>query len=31
MIISRENIKTTIKSCHLFVNEVKLHKNDHIK
>ena len=32
MIISfRENIETTIKSCHLFVKEVKLHENDHIK
>ena len=32
MIISaREGIKTTIKSCHLFVKEVKLHENDHIK
>ena len=32
MIISfRENIKTSIKSCHLFVKGVKLHENDHIK
>ena len=32
MIISfRENIETTIKSCHLFVKEVTLHENDHIK
>ena len=31
IISSREYIKTTIKSCHLFVKEVKLHKNDHIK
>ena len=28
---SRENIKTTIKACHLFFKEVKLHENDHIK
>ena len=31
IISSRENIKTTIKSYHIFVNEVKLHENDHIK
>ena len=32
MIISfRENIETTIKSCHLFVKEVTLHENDHIR
>ena len=31
IISSRENIKTTTKSCHLFVKEVKLHENDHIK
>ena len=31
IISSREGIKTTIKSCHLFVKEVKLHENDHIK
>ena len=31
IISSRENIKTTIKSCHLFVKEVTLHENDHIK
>ena len=31
IISSTENIKTTIKSCHLFVKEVKLHENDHIK
>ena len=31
IISSRENIKTIIKSCHLFVKEVKLHENDHIK
>ena len=31
IISSRENIETTIKSCHLFVKEVTLHKNDHIK
>ena len=31
IISSRENIKTTIKSCHIFVKEVKLHENDHIK
>ena len=31
IISSRENIKMTIKSCHLFVKEVKLHENDHIK
>ena len=32
MIISpRENIETTIKSCHLFVKEVELYENDHIK
>ena len=32
MIISpREGIETTIKSCHLFVKEVELHENDHIK
>ena len=30
-ISSRENIETTIKSFHLFVKEVKLHENDHIK
>ena len=28
---SRENIETTIKSCHLFVKEVELYENDHIK
>ena len=31
IISSRENIKTIIKSCHLFVKEVELHENDHIK
>ena len=31
IISSREDIKTTIKYCHLFVKEVKLHENDHIK
>ena len=31
IISSRENIVTTIKSCHLFVNEVKLQDEDHIK
>ena len=31
IISSREGIKTTIKSCYLFVKEVKLHENDHIK
>ena len=32
MIISfRGSIETTIKSCHLFVKEVTLHENDHIK
>ena len=31
IISSRENIETTIKSCHLFVKEVKLYENDHIK
>ena len=31
IISSRENIETTIKSCHPFVKEVTLHENDHIK
>ena len=31
IISSRENIETTIKSCHLFVKEVELFENDHIK
>ena len=31
IISSRENIETTIKSCHLFVKEVELHENDHIR
>ena len=31
IISSREAIKTTIKSCHLFMKEVRLHENDHIK
>ena len=31
IISSRENTETTIKSCHLFVKEVTLHENDHIK
>ena len=31
IILSRENIETTIKSCHLSVKEVTLHENDHIK
>ena len=31
IISSRGNIETTIKSCHLFVKEVKLYENDHIK
>ena len=31
IISSRENIETIIKSCHLFVKEVELFENDHIK
>ena len=31
IISSREGIKTTIKSCHLILKEVKLHENDHIR
>ena len=31
IISSRENIETTIKSYHLFVKEVELYENDHIK
>ena len=31
IISSRENIGTTTKSCHLFVKEVTLHENEHIK
>ena len=31
IISSRENIETTIKSCHLFVKDVTLHENDHIR
>ena len=31
IISSRGNIKTTIKSCHLFVKEVELYENDLIK
>ena len=31
IISSREGIKTTIKSCHLFAKEIKLHESDHIK
>ena len=31
IISSRENIETTIKSCHLFVKEVELYENGHIK
>ena len=31
IISSRENIEMTIKSCHLFVKEVELYENDHIK
>ena len=31
IISSRENIETTIKSCHIFVKEVILHENDHIR
>ena len=31
IISSRENIQTTIKSCHLFVKEVELFENDHIR
>ena len=31
IISSREGIETTIKSCHLFVKEVELFENDHIK
>ena len=31
IISSRENIETTIKSCHLFVKEVELYEKDHIK
>ena len=30
IISSRENIQTTIRSCHLFVKEVEFHENDHI-
>ena len=31
IISSRENIETSIKSCHLFVKEVELYENDHIR
>ena len=31
IISSRENIETTIKSCHLVVKEVELYEKDHIK
>ena len=31
IISSRENIETTIKFCHLFVKEVELYENDHIR
>ena len=31
IVSSRENIETTIKSCHLFVKEVELYENDHFK
>ena len=31
IISSRENIETSIKSCYLFVKEVELFENDHIK
>ena len=31
IISSRENIETVIKSCHLFVKEVELYENDHIR
>ena len=31
IISSREGIETTIKSCHLFVKEVELYENDHIR
>ena len=31
IISSRKNIVTSIKSCHLFVKEVELYENDHIK
>ena len=31
IISSRENIETAVKSCYLYVKEVKLHENDHIK
>ena len=31
IISSRKNIETTIKSCHLFVKEVELYENDHIR
>ena len=31
IISARENIETTIKSCYLFVKEVELFENDHIK
>ena len=31
IISSRENIETTIKSCYLFVKEVELFENDHIR
>ena len=31
IISSTKNIETTIKSCHLFVKEVELYENDHIR
>ena len=31
IISSRENIKTTIRCCHLFLKEVELYENDHIR
>ena len=31
IISSSENIEVAIKSCHLFVKEVELYENDHIK
>ena len=31
IISSRENIEVAITSCHLFVKEVELYENDHIK
>ena len=31
IISSRENIEVVIKSCHLFVKEIELYENDHIR